>query len=170
MIGINNIEGFNNYHITLCGKMISLKNNHNQDRVLTMKSCNQKNSYSKYVLRENGINKTFLKHRLIALAYLPNPENKPHINHKDGDKTNNCISNLEWATRSENMKHALNSGLLVPNSKGKHYRAKIVLDLETGVFYDSQKDFAEAKNIAYSAVQNHFRKSPKKSKYKFIQI
>ncbi len=154
MIGLKNIEGFNNYHITLCGKLISLKNNYNQDRVLIMKQSNKKNSYSKYVLRENKIAKTFLKHRLVALCYLPNKENKPHVNHKDGDKTNNCISNLEWVTRSENMQHALKNKLLIPNSKGGHYKAKNVLDLETGIFYDSQVEYIEAKGLKKWKLKN----------------
>jgi hypothetical protein len=59
----------------------------------------------------NGKHKTFKLHRLIALAFIPNPDNKPCINHKDGDKLNNSIENLEWVTHSENNKHAFDNGL-----------------------------------------------------------
>lgn len=50
-------------------------------------------------------------HRLLGRAFLPNPKNKAHINHKDGNKTNNNLDNLEWATEQENSRHAVDTGL-----------------------------------------------------------
>ena len=168
-IGIGNIEGFSNYRVTLCGKVVSLKNSHRQYRIKYLKP-NLHSGYKKVILQQDGFIKDLFIHRLIALSFIKNPNNYPHINHKDGNKQNNFIGNLEWCTRSQNVRHALDNNLLIPKSKGEHYRAKIVLDLETGIYYDSQKDFAIAKNLRYSVVKNHFQKKKKKSKYKFIQI
>jgi DNA-binding Xre family transcriptional regulator len=54
----------------------------------------------------------FLVHRLIAEAYIPNPDNKPYVNHIDGNSNNNAASNLEWVTASENVAHAWSTGLI----------------------------------------------------------
>ena len=67
--------------------------------------------YHSAVLYKNGVRKTFKTHRIVATAFIPNPDNKPFINHIDGVKSNNCFSNLEWVTHSENIKHAYKLGL-----------------------------------------------------------
>lgn len=69
---------------------------------------------------------TYLVHRLVAQAFIPNPQNKPFINHKDGNPANNHVSNLEWCTHGENMQHAHDTGLIANNPKGeKHYFSRV---------------------------------------------
>lgn len=70
-----------------------------------------KYGYERVVLTKDGIRKTYLVHKLVALAFIPNPENKTTINHIDGNKRNNNVSNLEWATEKENQNHKWKNGL-----------------------------------------------------------
>lgn len=73
---------------------------------------NQKLGYYVYSISFNGKNKVLYMHRLIAEAFIPKIEGKPGINHKDGDKQNNSIANLEWVTHKENIQHAFRTGLV----------------------------------------------------------
>jgi hypothetical protein len=67
--------------------------------------------YLSVTITKDGKPKCFSVHRLVAMAFIENPEGKPQVNHKDGNKLNNNVENLEWATCSENMAHAVKIGL-----------------------------------------------------------
>lgn len=95
-----------------------------------------KNGYPYLHLSKSGTSKTVKVHRLVALAFIPNPEGKPEVNHIDGDKVNNNKDNLEWVTPSENKKHAIATGLKVNPSgpKAHNYRGDVlVIDSEGNV-------------------------------------
>lgn len=68
-------------------------------------------------------------HRLVAHCHLPNPDNKPEVNHKDGDKSNNHVSNLEWVTSKENVAHAYETQLRTPIYGPKSPNAKLTPEL-----------------------------------------
>ena len=70
------------------------------------------NGYYTVSLCENGKQKSYYIHRLIANNFLKNKNNYKEINHKDGNKYNNCIDNLEWCSRSDNIKHAYKNELI----------------------------------------------------------
>lgn len=78
--------------------------------------------------RGKKVRKTLLVHRLVGLTFLPNPENKPTINHKDGNKKNNCVYNLEWATLSEQQVHAFSNDLNYARKCEKANRAELTWD------------------------------------------
>ena len=82
-------------------------------------------------------------HRLVAKAFIPNPENKPQVNHKDGNKANNHVDNLEWVTREENIEHASRTGLLSKDTGRKGYI--IATNVKTGqeYFFENQADMAK---------------------------
>lgn len=118
-----------------------------------------------------SVNKVILNtaiHRLVAMTFLPNPENKPRVNHIDNNPSNNKLSNLEWATHQEDIDHKCRQnrqhrpigdknpsygkkGEKSPvfgksyNARGKHGYARPVLDLATGIYYDCVTDAAEAR-------------------------
>ena len=77
--------------------------------------------YLRIKLIKKGMKKNHSIHRLVAEAFIPNPENKPQVNHKDTNRKNNVVSNLEWATNSENQIHAYKYGN--QNNDYKHRKA-----------------------------------------------
>lgn len=88
--------------------------------------------------------KTILLHRLIATTFIANPNNYPEVNHKDGDKSNNCMSNLEWCTPKQNTQHAINHGLR-KTPIGKH-----VINTVTKEVYPSIIKAWESSNKEFS--------------------
>lgn len=84
--------------------------------------------YLVVLMYKNGVQKASYVHRLVAKAFIPNPDNKPQVNHIDSCKLNACVSNLEWATNSENIRHADIMGLRNLPQGESHPRAKLTAE------------------------------------------
>ena len=101
---ISGFEGL--YKISSFGRIMSFKKDKNG---VILKNTNRKGDYFSFVLQGKGKKtKSTRIHRLVAEAFIPNPNNLPEVNHKDGNKQNNRVENLEWCSRSYNAKHSLN--------------------------------------------------------------
>jgi len=92
-------------------------------RVLKQETSNR--GYKRVHVSANGVSKHLTVHREVSKAFIPNPEDKRTINHKNCDKTDNSVNNLEWATYSENHNHAHKNGLSNVPKGSKHHNSKL---------------------------------------------
>lgn len=112
------IKSLPNFEVSECGVIRNAKTKHVKSQYISS------TGYYMISVTCNGRSKPKRVHRIIAEVFIPNPDNKPDVNHKDGNKLNNSISNLEWVTHSENMKHAFKNGL-ANNTGAKNGMAKL---------------------------------------------
>ena len=147
MIEIDNFPG---YFITKEGKVFSKGHKYNDLHEMTLKQ--DKDGYLEVGIYKDG--KRYFKrvHRLVAQSFIPNPENYPQVNHKDGNKNNNDVSNLEWCTCSHNLKHSFKE----LNRKPSITTNKIVIltNLNTGenIKFNSIKECANYVNMSFEHV------------------
>lgn len=108
-------------------------------------------------LTNNGKGRNFKLHRLVAMAFIPNPENKPQVNHIDGNKLNNLPSNLEWNTSKENINHAWNTGLSKPKNGEKSNFSKLtekeILEIRELGITVSPKEISVIYNVSVSYIR-----------------
>ena len=102
-----NIEGYEDYWVDDEGRVWSNKSG----EIKELKGINNNDGYLRVSLCKNGKWKWMSIHRLVAMAFLDNPEKYEQVNHKNGIKTDNRLENLEWCNNSQNMKHAYSIGL-----------------------------------------------------------
>ena len=137
------------YRISDTGIVESYPRNGNGYKTIRMSIFHDKDGYPVFKAR-NGERVRILKlHRCLAEAYIPNPENKPTVNHKDGNKDNWSLDNLEWATFKEQARHAVDTGLWEIRNKKK------VLQLKDGVVvaeYESLSAAGKALGISWTGI------------------
>lgn len=144
---IPNYEGY--FEVSTLGNFRS------KDRIIKYKQSGTRNypgkslkvevmqdGYSRIVLMKEGVKKRYMCHRLVAETYIPNPDNKPYVNHIDGNRSNNCVENLEWCTQSENERHSVD--VLGKSMKGKSMKGKTapkaVRCIENDTIYKSMSE------------------------------
>lgn len=140
---------FGNYELSTNGKL------RNKDTKKELKFHVTDYGYLRVNIMQDGERSKVFLHKLMALTFIDNPENKKYVNHKDGNKLNNSIDNLEWATASENNIHALRTGLR--SSKNRVMMKKEDVNLI--------KYLAKRTNLLQKTIAELFSLSPKKVSY-----
>ena len=135
MKDIKNYEGL--YAITSCGKVWSYRTKK------FLKPYGNKNGYLRVGLRKDKERKQFLIHRLVAEAYIPNPNNYETVDHIDFNRANNCINNLQWMSNSENCRKKRDNSITRPKS---------VRCIELNTIYPSVSEAARCLNLDQSCI------------------
>ena len=173
------IKQYPNYFVTKEGLVFSSKTNK------FLKFSYDQQGYQRVGLYVgNYKSKTIKVHRLVAETFIDNIENKKDVNHIDGNKANNNIFNLEWCTRSENIKHAFKNGLskISENQKNRFIQmtkpqilannpaARKLINTETGEIFDTIKEvlpLVKLKRTTFQAMLNN--QNPNKTNFKYYE-
>jgi len=115
-----------------------------------LKQCVDRYGYLKVILYRNGKPYYFKVHRLVAMAFIPNLENKPTVNHKDNNRQNNMVDNLEWTTMAENLDHSHKQKRQV------HNKMPIIAIHKSGEvrIFESQREAARQLNLCQRHIHN----------------
>lgn len=161
---VRQIKG-TDYYCDIMGNVYSNKFN----KLKKIKARLHPEGYLQVALMIEGKRKEKLIHRLVAEAFLLNTDNKPHINHKDGNKMNNHRENLEWATPSENGKHAYKIGLLTISYGEKNGRAKLTDNIVKSIFNNKKHTIKEMATLYNVSVGTIYKIKNKKTWKKIIE-
>lgn len=130
------------YEVSNFGRVRSLKRNTTSGKIMT-NEVNHK-GYCRVTLTKNNKWKHFSVHRLVAEAFIQNPQNKSQINHIDGNKSNNSVENLEWCTASENQIHARLMGLNSIGMNNEMFSKPVEMYSILGLYLYTFKSIADA--------------------------
>lgn len=114
--------------------------------------------YYTILLSKNGKRKWFFIHRLVAEAFIPNPDNLPEVNHKDENKLNNNVENLEWCDAKYNSNYGTRNKRISKIKTNNTYNTKSVLCVETGIVYSSTREAARQTGIRNTNISSCARR------------
>ena len=152
------VEGFEEkYQVSNLGRVKSLPRNGTIKEERLLKFNEDDDGYFRINLSiAKRVSTTKGAHRLVAQAFIPNPENKLQVNHKDGNKQNNLVENLEWCTNRENQQHAWDTGLQIAITGEDHANSKLTqadVDAIRERFKAGEADFEIAKDYVVDSTQ-----------------
>ena len=153
------ITGFENYEISSLGRARRSK-----DKRL-IKPKNEFHGYLEYRLVKNGKRHFKKVHRLVAIAFIPNPDGLETVNHKDGDKTNNSVENLEWLSLADNIRHSMFVLGNIPSQNRKRIKC-----IETGEIFDSITSACKKISGQQGNVSRAIKKGWAVKGYHFVEI
>jgi len=145
------IQGYEGlYKVSSIGRIMSNHTNKKGEGWQILSGYTDTKGYQRIGLYKNGLTINQKIHRLVARAFIPNPDNKAEVNHKDSNKQNNNAENLEWVTLVENMKHAYDNKLIPAMIGSKNGRSKIT---EADVIIIRSMAYT---GIDYKDIKKHF--------------
>ena len=148
-----NVLGYESfYEVSNLGNVKTLGNN--KFGISRIMKNTLRNGYCTVTLRKNNIQKIFRVHRLVAEAFIPNPNKKPQVNHINGVKSDNRVVNLEWNTASENMTHASNNNLLNIIKGKKHHNFKLSEEKIKEIIFLSDRFTQKQLSIKFNVSQS----------------
>lgn len=152
------ITDYENYAVSNIGNIKNVKTNK------TLKQMDTNNGYKSVMLCKNNKKRIFRTHRLVAMMFLENPNDKPYINHINGIKTDNFVENLEWCTAKENDNHARKIGLKKQN------KPVIITHIETKetIIFESTAECSRFLNSNNGSINRVLTK--KRNKHKGYEI
>lgn len=145
------IDDYPNYEVSSLGRVRNIETG--------LILSGTKNNYIQICLRKEGTRNILDVHRIVAKTFIQNPENKPCVNHIDGNKHNNRVDNLEWVTYSENTRHAFRTGLIqITNNHISNRIKQKVLCVETGQVFESLNQVAKYLGVNSGSIHQAIRK------------
>lgn len=121
--------------------------------------------YIQIRLCKDGVQQVIRVHKIIASLFVDKPDGATEVNHKNGIKTDNRAENLEWVNRSRNVAHTYSHLGRKPVTGSKHPKHRLILDFETGIYYDSSTEAAEANGISRVKLLNNIKNRNYKKRF-----